>query len=228
MRFNILVVFFLFLFGPLTVLGQSEFRYEKIEQGDWAVVLVRGLNLDENRELVKIEDFTKLLTENRIAPKDGWQVDQNLTYQDFAGTIGVALIYLNSKDSKKKAADFNKFLSFLDDKIGLNIAQLLTGLQRNENLRNLNEGISNYLAQKESAAQTDNNPQSAASSEARGSTSNPRLANDNDLYITYITTIIGDLEDALTVYGDGTPTNPSYWDVFSKPASPIIPYVGRR
>lgn len=223
MRSNILVVFFLLLFGPLTVLGQSEFRYEKIEQGDWAVVLVRGLNLDENRELVKIEDFTKLLAENGIAPKDGWQVDQKLTYQDFAGTIGVALIYLNSKDSQKKATDFNKFLSFLDDNIGLNIAQLLAGLQKNESLRNLNEGISNYLAQKEEATLSDNNSQPAAGSEARGSTSNPRLAHGP--YITYITTIIGDLEDALTVYGDGTPTHPSYWDVFSKPASPIIPYV---
>jgi len=228
MRFNILVVFFLLLFGPLTVLGQSEFRYEKIEQGDWAVVLVRGLNLDENRELVKIEDFTKLLTENGIAPKDGWQVDQNLTYQDFAGTIGVALIYLNSKDSKKKAADFNKFLSFLDNKIGLNIAQLLASLQKNESLRNLNEGISNYLAQKESAELSENISQSTANSEASGNTkikarfsSQARLA--KKVEVTTITTIIYNLSIALNIKDEG-PDNSDYWNVFSKPASPIKPY----
>ena len=224
MRPRLLFALICFLLFPISVFGANEFNYAEINQGDWAVVLVRGLNLDENRELVKVEDFTTLLAENGIAPKDGWQVKQKLTYQDFAGTIGLALIHLNGKDSQKKATDFNKFLSFLDNKIGLNIAQLLASLQKSENLRNLNEGISNYLAQKDEATLSDNNTQPAASSEARGSTSNPRLSGGP--YITFITTIIEDLEDALNVYIGG-PTQPSYWDVFSKPASPILPYTPR-
>jgi len=222
MRFKILVVFFLLLFGPLTVLGQSEFRYEKIEQGDWAAVLVRGLNLDENRVLVKIEDFTKLLTENGIAPKDEWQVDQNLTYQDFAGTIGVALIYLNSKDSKKKAADFNKFLSFLDNNIGLNIAQLLTSLQKNENMRNLNEGISNYFAQKESANQVENNQQLTANDPGSGNTRSTAGLTSNPVLAA---AVITSLAEALTIRDAQGPPSPSdkYWEVFSEPAGPILP-----
>ena len=61
---------------PISVFGKTEFKYEKINQGNWAVVLVRGMNLDVNRELVKIEDFTTVLTEKGIAPKDGWKVNQ--------------------------------------------------------------------------------------------------------------------------------------------------------
>lgn len=212
-----------FLFLPVSLFGEDEFNYAEINQGDWAVVLVRGLNLDENRELVKVEDFTILLGENRIVPKNGWQVNQKLTYQDFAGTIGLALIYLNSRDSEKKAADFNRFLSFLDNKIRLNIAQLLTNLQKNENLKNLNEGISNYLAQKESAALSESISQSTASSAKlkSGFSSQARLATGG---VTTITTIIYDLWDALDIKDDG-PGNSDYWNVFSKPASPIIPYA---
>jgi len=194
-----------FVFLPVLVFGQNEFNYKSIRQDDWAIVLVSGLNLDENRELVKIEDFTILLTENGIAPKDGWQANQKLTYQDYAGTIGLALIYLNSQDSKKKSTDCNKFLSFLENKIGLNLSQFQAALQRNENLKNLNESVSNYLAQKQEPAI---NIKSKA-----GQNSNPILA---DYYIAT-------LSWAWWVKNWGVEA-PGYWKIFSKPASPILPY----
>ena len=194
-----------FVFLPVLVFGQNGFNYKSISQDDWAVVLVRGLNLDENRELVKIEDFAILLNENGIAPKDGWQANQKLTYQDYAGTIGLALIYLNSRDSKKKSTDCNKFLSFLENKIGLNLSQFQAALQRNENLKNLNESVSNYLAQKQE-------PASNIKSKA-GQNSNPILAGP----------FITSLNYALWIRYWGVEA-PGYWKIFSKPASPILPY----
>ena len=209
-----------FVFLPVLVFGQNDFSYKEVNQGDWAVVLVRGLNLDENRELVKVEDFTELLKQNGIAPKDGWKANQKLTYQDFAGTIGLALIHLNSKDSKKKSADFNNLLSFLENKIGLDLSQLQASLQKNESLKNLNEGISSYLAQKQEPGSSETNqelpanrtPSSITQSRAAQS-SNPTLAAD---------ALIEDLADALYIRDQGI-DEPGYWEAFSEPASNILP-----
>jgi len=211
-------IFLIFL--PVLLLGKNEFDYSKVHQGDWAVVLVRGLNLDENRELVNIEDFTKLLSENNITPKNGWQVGNYLDYQDVAGTIGLALIHLNSNGSKKKTADFSKFLSFLENKIGISINQLQVALSKNENLAELNKGIDQYLSEKEAESPSEN-PQSQtsnvqASSETRQGSSN----NSNPTLAT--ASVVSSLAEALTIYNAG-PTNPDYWEVFSEPASPILP-----
>ena len=218
-RASLLSAIFL-MFLPLLLFGKNEFDYSKIRQGDWAVVLVRGLNLDENRELVKLDDFTALLNENGIAPKDGWQANQKLTYQDFAGTIGLTLIYLNSADSEKKTGKFNNFLSFLDNKIGLNVAQLQTILQRNENLKNLSEGISNYLAQKRQPGSSDTNQEPPANSAPSGNTQSQAARSSNPT-LASAAALIEDLADALATRDTGLPGN--YWKVFSEPASPVLP-----
>ena len=218
-RASLLSAIFL-MFLPLLLFGKNEFDYSKIRQGDWAVVLVRGLNLDENRELVKLDDFTALLNENGIAPKDGWQANQKLTYQDFAGTIGLTLIYLNSADSEKKTGKFNNFLSFLDNKIGLNVAQLQTILQRNENLKNLSEGISNYLAQKQEPGSSDTDQELPADRAPSGNTESQAARSSNPTLAT--AALINDLADALALR-DADPLTTGYWKAFSEPASPVLP-----
>ena len=216
---RVLLVMSMLLAMPMDVFGQNENKYIGISQSDWAVVLVRSLNLDVDRELVNIEDFTTILNEKGIAPKEGWKVNQKLTYQDFAGTIGLTLIFLNSQDSKNKTADFNKFLSFLDDKIGLNIAQLLASLPKSENLRNLNEGVSNYLAQKQSSSTENNNPALTTGNQAGSKT---KTSTQQSAQLAAVSSTISSLAQALSVYTAGE-SNTDYWNIFSKPASPVLP-----
>ena len=217
---RMLFVIMCFVLLPVLAFSQNEFNYKEVNQGDWAVVLVRGLNLDENRELVKVEDFTELLKQNGITPKDGWQANQKLTYQDFAGTIGLALIHLNSKDSKKKSADFNNLLSFLENKIGLNLSQLQASLQKNESLKNLNEGISNYLAQKQEPGSSETNQELPANRASSGNIQS-RAAQNSNPALADAGALIQDLAAALAVRDAGP--SPGYWKAFSEPASPILP-----
>ena len=106
------------------------------------------MNLDQGRELTKLDDFIGLLKQNKIEPQNGWNSSVMISPSDYIGTLGKALIYLNTQKSSKKQADFNKFFTFLEDKVGLDLSQLLSILPKNSNLQNLNEGLSNYIASK--------------------------------------------------------------------------------
>ena len=57
--FRAILISLLFVL-PASLLSADGFKYQKINQGDWAVVLVRGLNLDEDKSLNKVEVHLKL------------------------------------------------------------------------------------------------------------------------------------------------------------------------
>ena len=197
----------------------ADFNYSVVSQGDWAVLLVRALNLDEGQVLNNYQDFTRLLTANKVAPKDGWKPEQKLTYAEYVGTIGLALIHYNKKDIKSTAG-LNGFLSFLDEKIGISIDQLKSALNGIEELGELNNGIDQYLATRQSNEQTEN---SVASSGNTGSTptTKGKAATTSS---TTLAAAIADLSQALALIGQSGTSPGDYWDVFSKPASPILPY----
>jgi hypothetical protein len=219
MRNSLFMAVTLCLVLTVMALAKTENKYKAINQGDWAVVLVRSLALDKGRELVKIEDFTALLTEKAIAPRNGWRVKEKLAFEDYVGTISEALLFVNSQRQKDKIKDFNAFLSFLETKIGISVAQLLANLSKTENLRNLSEGIESYLAQKNSDLQAanpisgTNNSEPAAKRKADTSPNRTYLAS----------ALITSLADALEIKLHHSDT-PDYWNIFSKPASPIMPY----
>lgn len=219
------------LFVSLLALGLSvtlraaDFNYQVVSQGDWAVLLVRALNLDAGQELNSYQDFTTLLSANKVAPKDGWQVEKKLTYAAYVGTIGLALIQYNKKDTKANNAGLNSFLSFLDEKIGISVDQLKIALASVPGLGELNSGIDQYLAtrttgqQNVSGNQTNPTGNTGTVEKIKGGvTSNVSLAAAS----------IASLADAMALI-TANPTTPpadptdNYWDVFSRPASPILP-----
>ena len=200
------------------VRGAEDFQYAKVNQGDWAVLMVRALNLDAGKELLKYEDFTNLLTSKNIAPREGWKPDQKLTYESFAGTLGLALLHLN-KDGKKQGAEFNKFLGFLQTKMRIDIAQLLSIIPAGESYLNLREGIAGYLAENgggETASEV--NPQgTAAAANSPASKANDRISSN-----PILAAVISDMSQVLTIL-DAGPSDPDYWSIFAEPASPILP-----
>jgi hypothetical protein len=135
------------------VLAKTEYKYKAVKQGDWAVVLVRSLALDQGHNLLEIEDVTALLTEKSIAPRNGWRVKEKIAFEDYVGTISEALLFVNSQRQKDKMKDFNAFLSFLEAKVDISVAKLPANLPKTENLRNLSKGIEGYLDQNNSDLQ---------------------------------------------------------------------------
>jgi activator of HSP90 ATPase len=134
------------------------------------------------------------------------------------GTIGLALISLNNQPRENRQEVFNKFLSFMDQKIGLNVAQLLPALRNNQSLQNLTEGISNYLAERESPGSVTTGPQQSAGAE------NAAKSKTGSSGGTTLAAAISSLADALSLVGNTS--DPNYWKVFSAPASPILPNQG--
>ncbi|MCE5272951.1 hypothetical protein LLH00_16865 [bacterium] len=207
---------------PASLMSADGVKYQKITQGDWAVVLVRGLNLDANKPLEKVQDFTKLLEKVQIVPQDGWKIDRMITESDYLGTLGKALIYLNSQKVDKKQAEFDRFFAFLEDKVGLDLSQLLALLPRNGNLQNLTDGLANYISSKTGASGSDTRP--GAESTASGTKSKITGGGNSGPGLAAVSSPVASLAAALTAYAPGPgPSNPDYWNIFSKPASPILP-----
>ena len=173
-------------------------EYQIINQGDWAVALVRGLGLDHERQTNKIEDFTMLLTGVGIGPKEGWQADYTLSFEDLAGTINQALLYLKSRKSNEIYSDYRDFLGFLENNAGVCMTALLHGLKNNQE-SDLRTFIADYL-------------KSEAADEESGKL-NPNGNNNNIKEL--------DLLDALFIRESRKPDN--YWKIFNRPSSPILP-----
>jgi hypothetical protein len=210
----------LLLVLPASLMSADGYKYQKINQGDWAVVLVRGLNLDKNKPLDKVEDFTKLLDALKIAPQAGWKTDRTVAESDYLGTLGKALIYLNTQKGAKKQEDFNRFFAFLEDRVGLDLSQLLAILPKSAGLQNLTDGLANYVASKEGA--TENNAQPGAGNAGTGVKTKSTGTGTPATSLAAVSSPIASLAAALAVFQTGT-SDPDYWNIFSKPASPILP-----
>lgn len=200
LRFPMVIVFLLIVVAfPVRLCNADE--YQRINQGDWAVALVRGLRLDLGRQPNKIDDFTILLSGVGIKPKEGWQADYALSFEDYAGTINQALQYLNSHKSEEYSV-YDEFLGFLENKVGIRMTTLLDGLKNDLELE-LRTPISEYLKNK------------AAEEENAGVVTDKKAQMVNSNIKEF------DLWDALFI-GESIKSD-NYWKIFNRPSSPILP-----
>ncbi len=201
-----------------TVLAEPSIRQGEINQGDWAVILVRSLNLDQGRELNAVADFTALLAERHIAPAQGWQPDRPLSLDEYVETISSALRFLCSRRQQGQDAEaLDRFLSFLEAQVGIDVKELHQALPSEGLLGELNRDLEQYVknekerqARERSAAALSRN----LDRQGPGGSSAPLLAATGG-------SVVNSLVGALVVKFN--PQHPDYWSIFSNPASPITP-----
>lgn len=188
---------------PVSVFGQAKEDYKPVNQGDWAVVLVKGLGLDAGREMTGIEDYIGLLTEKGIAPESGWEDAGSLTYEDLAVTVKIALEFLGTEGSPD---NLDAFRGMLQRGFGISLDLLQLDLPPEPISRRMSGQIISSLIQMEGAV-----PETIIQ-RVRRARAAPQAA--------AAPSIISQLAEALNLQGAGAI---DYWAVFSQPVSPILP-----